>query len=65
VNTGGGGGGARSSTGAVGGQGGSGIVIVRYADTFADAVTVTGTYTFTNSGGFKEYKFTDSGSIKW
>jgi hypothetical protein len=40
-------------------------VIVRYANTYDDAVTTTGTPEFTNSGGFKQYKFTGSGSIQW
>lgn len=42
--------------------GGSGVVIIRYADTFADAST-TGSPTFTNAGGFKVYRFTGNGSI--
>jgi hypothetical protein len=38
-------------------------VIIRYADTFTAAVATTGSPTITVSGGFREYKFTDSGSI--
>jgi len=77
VNTGGGGGAAgftqaNKNTGPViggyntkyGGNGGSGIVIVRYADTFAAAST-TGSPTYTNTGGYHIYKFTGSGSITW
>jgi hypothetical protein len=45
------------------GGGGSGVVIIRYADTFADAASTTGSPTFTNTGGFKIYQFTGSGSI--
>jgi hypothetical protein len=69
-------GGANTGTGGDGGQGdgssahdgatgGSGIVVVSYANTAGDATTVTGTHTFTNTGGNKIYKFTGSGSIRW
>ncbi len=61
ANTGGGGGGACSS--AVASIGGSGVVIIRYPNTYADAVSVTGAYTFTNTGGYKIYSWTGSGSI--
>jgi hypothetical protein len=63
---GGGGGGSRRVDGGTpggGGSGGSGIVIIRYADTFADANSTTGTPTYTNSGGFKTYTWTGSGTI--
>ena len=60
TNTGGGGGGA---WGSVGGNGGSGIVVIRYPNTFDDAASTTGSPTFTNTGGYKIYKFTASGSI--
>jgi hypothetical protein len=43
--------------------GGSGVVIIRYEDIYADAASTTGSPTFTNSGGYKTYKFTASGSI--
>lgn len=59
---GGGGGGAQDYSG---GNGGSGIVIIRYPDTNADAVSTTGSPTYTNTGGYKIYKFTGSGSITW
>jgi hypothetical protein len=78
VNTGGGGGAAgftqaNKNTGPVvggyntkyGGSGGSGIVIVRYADTFAAATATTGSPTYTVAGGYHIYKFTGSGSITW
>jgi len=66
TNTGGGGGGSRSfNTATVGRPGGSGIVIVRYPDTYTDAVSTTGSPDFTNSGGFKTYTFTGSGTIRF
>jgi hypothetical protein len=40
-------------------------VIVRYSNTFSDASSVSGTYTLTNTGGYKIYRFTGSGSIRW
>jgi hypothetical protein len=46
-----------------GGSGGSGIVIIRYANTYPDAASTTGSPTITNTGGYKIYKFTGSGSI--
>lgn len=56
ANTGGGGGGGCS--------GGSGIVIIRYSNTAGDG-TVTGSPTYTNSGGYKTYTWTGSGTIRW
>jgi hypothetical protein len=43
-----------------GAAGGSGIVIIRYADTFADITTIGGglTYSLTTAGGYKVYSFT-------
>jgi hypothetical protein len=60
VNTGGGGGAQGAGSGKAGG---SGIVVLRYADTYPDAAATTGSPTFTNTGGYKIYKFTGSGSI--
>jgi len=71
TNTGGGGGGVSGyytpiSPPAVGlqaGSGGSGVVIIRYADSIAAATSTTGSPTYTVSGGYRTYKFTASGSI--
>ena len=59
ANTGGGGGGSN----AIGGAGGSGIVIIRYADSFRAASATTGSPTVTETGGYRIYTFTGSGSI--
>ena len=59
VNTGGGGGGGRDQ----GMTGGSGVVILRYPDTFALATSTTGSPTVTNPTGYRVYTFTASGSI--
>jgi hypothetical protein len=56
INTGGGG-------GSYNGSGGSGVVILRYADTFPAATSTTGSPTITVTGGYRIYKFTTSGSI--
>ena len=64
ANTGGGGGGTTDQvTGKVAGAGGSGIVIVRYADTYQAAASTTGSPTITVAGGYRVYKWTTSGSI--
>jgi hypothetical protein len=55
TNTGGGGG--------SGGSGGSGIVIIRYADSYQAATSTTGSPTITTAGGYRVYKFTASGTI--
>jgi hypothetical protein len=59
ANTGGGGGGGRTG----GGTGGSGIVIIRYPDSFSAPTATTGSPTVTVSGGFRIYRWTSSGSI--
>jgi hypothetical protein len=48
-----------------GGAGGSGVVIVRYSDTFAPAQSTTGSPVYTVTGGFRIYKFNSSGSIRF
>jgi hypothetical protein len=58
ANTGGGGGG-----GGCGYAGGSGVVAIRYSNTLPDATSTTGSPTFTNTGGYKIYKWTGNGSI--
>lgn len=56
-----------SNTGGGGGSGsgfgGSGVVIIRYPDTFAAASATTGSPTVTVAGGYRVYKYTSSGSI--
>jgi hypothetical protein len=61
-NTGGGGGG-NGGFSYNGGTGGSGIVVIRYADTFAAATNTTGSPTVTVTGGYRIYTWTSSGSI--
>ena len=46
-----------------GAAGGSGIVIIRYADSYAAATSTTGSPTITVAGGYRVYKWTGSGSI--
>jgi hypothetical protein len=66
TNTGSGGGGTAYPTSGKGGNGGSGIVILRYADTYADLTGIGGTLVKTGggtspttvTGGYKIYVFT-------
>jgi hypothetical protein len=60
ANTGGGGGGSNNSTAP---SGGSGIVIVRYADSYTAAASTTGSPAVVVTGGYRYYTFTGSGSI--
>jgi hypothetical protein len=63
VGSGGGGGSNAITSIQQGGNGASGFVCIRYADTFADAVSTTGSPTFTTTGGYKIYQWTGSGSV--
>jgi len=64
---GGGAGGAGTSTPGArsGGNGGSGVVIIRYPDFYPAASTTTGSPTLQTTGGYRIYTFTGSGSIRW
>ena len=46
-----------------GGNGGSGVVIIKYPDLFNEPTSTTGSPTVTNTGGYRIYKFTSSGTI--
>ena len=61
ANSGGGGGSAPNSF--LGSAGGSGLVIIRYPDTYAAATSTTGSPTITVAGGYRIYTWTTSGSI--
>jgi hypothetical protein len=52
-----------ATLGGDGAAGGSGIVIIRYADTFAPAAATTGSPTYSISGGNNIYIFNTTGSI--
>lgn len=58
ANQGGGGGGASGGGPSLGGAGGSGVVILKFADSFSPTVSAGLTYTSSTSGGYKIYKFT-------
>jgi hypothetical protein len=62
ANTGGGGAGERFA-GSPSGNGGSGVVIVRYPDTLPAPLATTGSPVVTTAGGFRIFRFTGSGSI--
>ena len=63
VVAGGGGGGAGPSSPSAGASGGSGIVVLRYSDTYPLATSTTGSPTVTTTGGFRIYTYTGSGTI--
>lgn len=60
---GGGGAGRGLDSSSPGGIGGSGVIIIRYADSFPAATSTTGSPTITVAGGYRVYKWTTSGSI--
>ena len=60
---GGGGGNANTVTGFAGGNGGAGVVIIRYSDAFLLADSTTGSPTVATTGGYNIYTFTGSGTI--
>lgn len=61
ANTGGGGGGTGNYQTAP--AGGSGIVVLRYPNTYPDPSATSGSPTVTNTGGYKIYRFNSTGSI--
>jgi hypothetical protein len=63
ANTGNGGTGGSGGDSGAGRAGGSGIVIIRYTESFSPASATTGSPTITVAGGYRIYKFTSSGSI--
>jgi hypothetical protein len=63
VNTGSGGAGRYGGSAGSSGSGSSGIVIIRYADTYPAATSTTGSPTITVAGGYRVYNFTASGTI--
>jgi hypothetical protein len=56
--------GANTGDGGGGSTGASGVVIIRHAKVYGTATT-TGSPTITESGPWKIYKFTGSGTIEW
>ena len=63
VNTGGGGGGNTGGGGGGAGTGGSGVVSIQYASSRPDLTSVTGSPLYSDSGGYKTYTWTGSGSF--
>ena len=50
-------------TAQAGGNGGSGIVIIRYPDTYGPAALTTGSPSIVVAGGYRIYTWTASGTI--
>lgn len=66
ANTGNGGEGVGSSlTSFTGGSGGSGIVVIAYRDISPAPTSITGSYTTPTRAGYRVYRFTGSGTIKF
>jgi len=63
ANTGGGGGGGWTVGTTYATLGGSGFVVIRYADSYAAATSTTGSPTITVAGGYRVYQWTGNGSI--
>ena len=57
-----GGGGQERAGNGYGGSGGSGIVIIRYPDSYPAATATTGSPTITVAGGYRIYKWTTVGN---
>ena len=49
--------------GGVGGNGGSGVVIIRYADTYPLTASSTGSPGVSTAGGYNVYAWTSSGTV--
>jgi hypothetical protein len=58
-----GGGGGGSGGAGLGANGGKGVVIVRYPDTYAAASSTTGSPTILVANGYRTYIWTGNGSI--
>jgi hypothetical protein len=52
-----------NSSATLGGAGGSGIVVIRYPNTYPTAISTTGSPTVANTGGYRIYTWTSSGTI--
>lgn len=64
ANSGNGGGGSRTSNAASQGwNGGSGIVVIRYPDSYPAATATTGSPSISVAGGYRTYTWTSSGSV--
>jgi hypothetical protein len=63
-NTGGGGGAGSATAGyTASAAGGSGVVIIRYPDSYAAAISTTGSPVIDVSGGYRTYTFIATGTI--
>jgi len=46
-----------------GGSGGSGVVVIRYPNTYNAPTSIVGSPSVTNTGGYRIYQWNSSGSI--